>query len=49
MAMVIDSLEAFQKQQIKLPKMINSLFGCPGQAFATNTEAEAWIQGKISN
>ncbi|VEP18294.1 conserved hypothetical protein [Hyella patelloides LEGE 07179] len=44
MAMVIDSPEALKEQQVKLPKTINSLFGCSGQAFATNTEAEEWIK-----
>lgn len=43
MAMVMDSPEAFQDQQAKLPKMIETIFGCPGKAFRTPQEAEAWI------
>lgn len=49
MAMVIDSPDAFKEQQTKLPKMINSLFGCPGEAFSTSKEAEAWIESQMSD
>ena len=48
MAMVIDSPEAFEEEQIKIPKMINGMFGCPGKAFETTEPAEQWSENLLA-
>jgi hypothetical protein len=48
-AMVVDSAAIAQERQAKTPKFIESLFGCAGQVFQSQTDAEQWVQHQLDS
>jgi hypothetical protein len=44
MVLVIDTPEILENRRSIISKGIETIFGCPGQAFATQVEARLWLQ-----
>lgn len=46
-ALVIDTAETLENRRKTAPKTITAIYGCPGQVFETQTEAQQWIQQQM--
>lgn len=47
MVSVLDSDELLNKAKPAVEQMTQSMYGCPGQAFGTVSEAEQWLQKQM--
>ncbi|MGI0495088.1 hypothetical protein ACN4EG_25165 [Alkalinema pantanalense CENA528] len=47
MVLLIEDAAEFAQKQRAAPKTITAIYGCPGQACATRSEAEQWLQQQL--
>ncbi|OUC11714.1 MAG: hypothetical protein B0A82_26320 [Alkalinema sp. CACIAM 70d] len=47
MVLLIEDAAEFAQKQRAVPKTITAIYGCPGQACATRSAAEQWLQQQL--